>query len=68
MFGFMKKRVAKPQKAAKTEEMTNLKQEERLASAHSPDEKPKYSYHDLFELPRPGICTPCTPVTKDGRH
>jgi hypothetical protein len=51
MFGFMKKRVAKPQKAARTEEMTNLKQEELLASAQSPDEKPKYSYHDSFELP-----------------
>jgi hypothetical protein len=68
MLGFMKKRAAKPQKATKTEEMTNLKQEERLASAQGPDEKPKYSYHDSFKLPRPGICAQCTPVTKDDRH
>jgi hypothetical protein len=68
MFGFLKKRAAKAQKAAKTDEMTSLRQEERLASADSPDEKPRYSYNNSFELPVSGTCAPWTPVTKDDRH
>jgi hypothetical protein len=48
MFGFMRKRVTRPQEAASTEEM---KQEQDLLRAHSPDEKPKYSYRNSFELP-----------------
>jgi hypothetical protein len=55
MFGFIKKRLTRPREAASIEEMTNLKQEEDLESEQSPDEKPKYSYHNSFELPGPGV-------------
>ena len=55
MFGFIKKRLTRPREAASIEEITNSKQEQDLLQAHSPDEKPKYSYHNSFELPGPGI-------------
>lgn len=63
MLGFMKKKVTRPQEATNAKEMTNLKQEEDLVRANSPDEKPKYSYHNSFKLPGFGIY-----YTVDARH
>jgi hypothetical protein len=63
MFGFIKKRLTRPREAASIEKMTNLKQEEDLVLANSRDKKPKYSYHNSFELPRFGIY-----YTVDTRH